>query len=100
MSKRFVLAQLNVPLIVAPMAGGPSTPELAAAITNGGGMGYIAGGLLPARPSRRTDRLRAHSPVVRLAVNSLCHNRLRARRDGSPRTRKRWLVGLNITELG
>ncbi|HXA10596.1 MAG TPA: nitronate monooxygenase, partial [Mycobacterium sp.] len=48
MSKRFVLAQLDVPLIVAPMAGGPWTPELAAAITNGGGMGYIAGGLLPA----------------------------------------------------
>ena len=48
MSKRFVLAQLDVPLIVAPMAGGPSTPELAAAITNSGGMGYIAGGLLPA----------------------------------------------------
>jgi NAD(P)H-dependent flavin oxidoreductase YrpB (nitropropane dioxygenase family) len=46
-SKRFVLAQLDVPLIVAPMAGGPSTPELAAAITNGGGKGDIAGGLLP-----------------------------------------------------
>ena len=33
-------------VIVAPMAGGPSTPELAAAATNAGGLGFIAAGLL------------------------------------------------------
>ena len=29
-------------MIVAPMAGGPSTPELAAAGTNAGGLGFVA----------------------------------------------------------
>jgi NAD(P)H-dependent flavin oxidoreductase YrpB (nitropropane dioxygenase family) len=34
---------LTVPVIVAPMAGG-----LAAAVTNAGGLGFLAGGLVPA----------------------------------------------------
>lgn len=42
------LTDLRVPLIQAPMAGGPSTPELAAAVTNAGGLGSIAGGYLSA----------------------------------------------------
>jgi nitronate monooxygenase len=48
MLNRLNLADLDVPVIVAPMAGGPSTPELAAAATNAGGLGFIAAGLLPA----------------------------------------------------
>ncbi len=32
------------PIVGAPMAGGPSTPELAAAVTDAGGMGFLAGG--------------------------------------------------------
>jgi nitronate monooxygenase len=32
------------PIIGAPMAGGPSTPELAAAVTNAGGLGFLAAG--------------------------------------------------------
>ncbi|OUM39961.1 nitronate monooxygenase [Arthrobacter sedimenti] len=32
------------PIIGAPMAGGPSTPDLVAAVTNTGGMGFLAGG--------------------------------------------------------
>jgi nitronate monooxygenase len=43
---RFDLSDMSKPLIVAPMAGGPSTPELAAAATNAGGLGMLAGGLL------------------------------------------------------
>jgi nitronate monooxygenase len=45
---RFDLRDLVIPLIVAPMAGGPSTPELAAAGTNGGGLGFVAAGYLTA----------------------------------------------------
>jgi nitronate monooxygenase len=45
---RLNLADLDVPVIVALMAGGPSTPELAAAATSAGGLGFIAAGLLPA----------------------------------------------------
>ncbi|MBE1552339.1 nitronate monooxygenase [Mycobacterium sp. OAS707] len=40
--------ELSVPIIVAPMAGGPSTPELAAAGTNAGGLGFVAAGYLTA----------------------------------------------------
>jgi nitronate monooxygenase len=42
------LRSLAVPVIVAPMAGGPSTPELAAAGTNAGGLGFLAAGYLSA----------------------------------------------------
>lgn len=46
MRDRFSLADLSVRVLGAPMAGGPSTPELAAAVTNGGGLGFLAGGML------------------------------------------------------
>lgn len=41
-----MLAQLTVPIVQAPMAGGPSTPELAAAVSNAGGLGFVAAGYL------------------------------------------------------
>lgn len=44
----FDLRELSVPVIVAPMAGGPSTPELAAAGTNAGGLGFVPAGYLTA----------------------------------------------------
>lgn len=44
----FNFADLAVPVIAAPMAGGPSTPELAAAATNAGGLGFVAAGYLTA----------------------------------------------------
>ncbi|AGB24975.1 2-nitropropane dioxygenase-like enzyme [Mycobacterium sp. JS623] len=44
----FDFRDLSVPIIVAPMAGGPSTPELAAAGTNAGGLGFVAAGYLTA----------------------------------------------------
>lgn len=39
-----MLDQLEVPIVQAPLAGGPSTPELAAAVCNAGGLGFVAGG--------------------------------------------------------
>ena len=48
MMTRFDVRDLAVPVIVAPMAGGPSTPELAAAGTNAGGLGFVAAGYLTA----------------------------------------------------
>ena len=44
----FDFRELAVPIIVAPMAGGPSTPALAAAGTNAGGLGFVAAGYLTA----------------------------------------------------
>lgn len=45
MFDRFALTDLRVPVIGAPMAGGPSTPALAAAVSNAGGLGFLAAGL-------------------------------------------------------
>lgn len=45
---RFDVRSLDSPVIVAPMAGGPTTPELAAAGANAGGLGFLAGGYLTA----------------------------------------------------
>ena len=39
-----MLERLVVPIVQAPMAGGPSTPELAAAVANAGGLGFLAAG--------------------------------------------------------
>jgi nitronate monooxygenase len=55
----------RLPIIAAPMAGGPSTPALVAAVGDAGGLGFIAGGYLsPERLERQlTDvERRSRSP--------------------------------------
>ncbi|HTU77026.1 MAG TPA: nitronate monooxygenase [Trebonia sp.] len=42
-----ILDGCHIPIVQAPLAGGPSTPELAAAVTNAGGLGFLAAGYLP-----------------------------------------------------
>src|SRR6202044_470683 len=37
---------LDVPIVGAPMAGGPGTPALAAAVSDAGGLGFLAGGYI------------------------------------------------------
>lgn len=39
-----LLRGLGVPVVQAPMGGGPSTPELAAAVAGAGGLGFLAAG--------------------------------------------------------
>ncbi|WP_343577153.1 nitronate monooxygenase [Mycobacterium sp.] len=39
---------LDVPIVGAPMAGGPGTPALAAAVSNAGGLGILAAGYISA----------------------------------------------------
>jgi len=39
-----VLERLRIPIVQAPLAGGASTPELAAAVSNAGGLGFLAAG--------------------------------------------------------
>src|SRR6478752_5966245 len=34
--------EMTIPVVLAPMGGGPSTPELAAAVSNAGGLGSLA----------------------------------------------------------
>ena len=38
------MLNLQYPIIQAPMSGGISTPELAAAVSNVGGLGFLAAG--------------------------------------------------------
>lgn len=39
-----ILDQLSIPIVQAPLAGGPSTPALAAAVSEAGGFGFVAAG--------------------------------------------------------
>lgn len=41
------LRELSLPIIGAPMAGGPGTPALAAAVSDVGGLGFVAAGYKP-----------------------------------------------------
>ncbi|RMI31979.1 nitronate monooxygenase [Nocardia stercoris] len=43
-----MLDDLQAPIVLAPMAGGPSTPALATAVSAAGGLGFLAAGYLPA----------------------------------------------------
>ena len=54
-----LLDQCRLPVVLAPLAGGPSTPELCAAVSNAGGLGFLAAGYLSASElATRIDRTR------------------------------------------
>ncbi|WP_240607414.1 NAD(P)H-dependent flavin oxidoreductase [Cryobacterium aureum] len=40
----FTLTAIEIPIVAAPMAGGASTPDLAVAVSDAGGLGFLAGG--------------------------------------------------------
>ena len=43
-----IFDELEAPVVLAPLGGGPSTPELAAAVSDAGGLGFLAAAYLPA----------------------------------------------------
>jgi nitronate monooxygenase len=47
---------IDYPIVLAPMAGGPSTPALCAAVSNAGGLGSVAGGYLAPEAIREIIR--------------------------------------------
>jgi nitronate monooxygenase len=59
-------------IVLAPLAGGPSTPELAAAVSNAGGLGFLAAGYLTlerlAEQLRRTRALTTEQIGVNVFV--------------------------------
>jgi nitronate monooxygenase len=64
-----ILDHLDTPIVLAPLAGGPSTPELAAAVSNAGGLGFVAAGYLSAEETAaRIDSARSLTDRP-LAVN-------------------------------
>ncbi|WP_422739291.1 NAD(P)H-dependent flavin oxidoreductase [Micromonospora sp. WMMD729] len=80
-----VLSALRHPIVAAPMAGGPSTPDLVSAVSAAGGLGFLAAGMIDtgrlvadiAAVRARTDRpfgvnvfLPADGPVDEAAVSA------------------------------
>ena len=56
-----ILERIELPIVQAPLAGGASTPALAAAVAEAGGLGFLAAGYktpdaVRARRSRRCAR--------------------------------------------
>src|ERR1700761_9853457 len=69
MAKRNVLDWMRRPVIVAPMAGGPSTPELVIAAADAGAVGFLAAGYkTPAAMAAEISAVRRASPD-RVGVN-------------------------------
>jgi nitronate monooxygenase len=67
-----VLDEIRAPIVLAPLAGGPSTPELAAAVASAGGLGFVAGGYLSASVlGERLARARSLSTGP-IAANIFC----------------------------
>src|ERR1700759_892253 len=65
-----ILDSCDIPVVLAPLAGGPSTPELAAAVSNAGGLGFLAAGYLSAAElaGRRRRLAEVTSQPVRVNV--------------------------------
>src|SRR5436190_22723112 len=59
---RFDPAALALPIVQAPMAGGPSTPALAIAVCQAGGLGFLAAGY------KRADAVAEEVAAVRAAT--------------------------------
>jgi nitronate monooxygenase len=57
---------LRVPIVQAPLAGGPSTPELAAAVSDAGGLGFVAAGYLA--PDALREQLRRARALTRSPI--------------------------------
>ncbi|HYF25536.1 MAG TPA: nitronate monooxygenase [Baekduia sp.] len=60
------MIELDVPVVLAPMAGGPSTPALAAAVSEAGGLGLLATGYRSAAQAAgdlREARARTRRPL-------------------------------------
>ena len=90
MVDRFDLADLSIRVIGAPMAGGPSTPSLAAAVTNAGGLGFLAGGMLSA--TQLADAILATRRLASgaIGVNLFVPHHIEAMHSNSGRLRRRW----------
>ncbi|MEV5708172.1 nitronate monooxygenase [Actinoallomurus sp. NPDC052274] len=84
-----ILDELPVPIVLAPLAGGPSTPELTAAVSEAGGLGFLAAGYLTTESLRtRLDETRARTRRP-IGVNLFVPGR-----PAAPETVARYAAGL------
>jgi nitronate monooxygenase len=84
-----ILDECSLPIVLAPLAGGPSTPELAAAVSQAGGFGFLAAGYLSAEALR--DRLAA---TRRLTARPFGVNLFVPSAAGDPRAVSRYAATL------
>ncbi len=66
-----ILTELDHPIIQAPLAGGPSTPELTAAVGDAGGLGFLAAGYQSAPAVRAEIRQLRQLTAAPFGVNLL-----------------------------
>lgn len=81
-----------VPVVVAPMAGGPSTPELVAAVVRAGGGGLLAGGM------RTAEQMRAQVDRVRELLDAPVDPAARGRHGTAAQWRERFGVNLFVPD--
>jgi len=78
-----ILDRCDIPIVLAPLAGGPSTPELAAAVSNVGGLRFLASGYLSAAElaarRRRLNELTGRPFGVNLFVPGMAGDMARVR---------------------
>jgi len=64
-----ILEHLRYPIVLAPLAGGPSTPALAVAVSATGGLGFLAAGYRTARAMRGDIREVREQTAAPFGVN-------------------------------
>ena len=98
-----ILDSCDIPIVLAPLAGGPSTPELAAAVSNAGGLGFLAAGYLTAAEladrCRRTGELTGRPFGVNLFVPGSAGDAAGARRFATEIEGHVASVGARLGEL-
>ncbi|HEX4539187.1 MAG TPA: nitronate monooxygenase [Acidimicrobiales bacterium] len=79
---------IRLPVLLGPMAGGPSTPELVAAVSNAGGLGCLGGGYLGPERLRHDIRAVRGSTDQPFAVNLFAPEEVTADDDSIKRARE------------
>lgn len=74
----FTLKELSVPVVQAPMAGGPSTVELAIAVSNAGALGFLAGGYITPEQCRHNILTYQKGSAAPFGVNLFVPEAVRA----------------------
>jgi nitronate monooxygenase len=64
-----ILDELRTPIVLAPMAGGPTTPGLVAAVSGAGGLGFLAAGYLSAAALAEQIAATRSTGTARFGVN-------------------------------
>src|SRR5665647_602020 len=65
----FTLTDLTIPIIAAPMTGGPSTPDLVVSVSQAGGLGFLAAGYKTPDATARQIQEVQHRTQLPFGVN-------------------------------